>query len=144
MYDPNKKKKFVEGEEYELFITKLEQKEQKVSVNDVYKANQVLNFNNKNKHQHTKKKVVQSSFNVNKEASKLKFFKSHKEGDIVNANFKNTVKFGHFFEVIKGFDGLLYDPDKKFNDFIQGHAYEVEITKMDTKSGKVSLGIKKR
>lgn len=142
MYDPNKNKEYIEGEEYELFITKLEQQKQRVSVNDVYRANQRLNLKTKKKYERNKEKSI--SFRINKEASKQKFFKSHKKGDIVNAKFKNTFQYGHFFEVIKGFDGLLYDPGKKYNNFIKGHAYEVEITKIDTKSGKVSLDIKKR
>jgi hypothetical protein len=39
---------------------------------------------------------------------------------------------------------LLYDPNKKYDDFIKGREYDVEITKMDNRTGKVSLGLKKK
>jgi len=142
MYDPSKTKKFTLGDECELFITKLDPEERKVSVSDSRKANQRPNQQTKKQiHSNTRKPKAS---NLQRDANKLKFFNSQKEGDVIQANFKNSVKFGHFFELLNGFDGLLYDPKKEHDGFIKGRKYDVKITKMDNRTGKVSLGLKKK
>lgn len=142
LYDPSKSKKFTLGEECELFIIKLDHKERKVSVSDSERVIQKPNSPAKKERYKNDRKPKSASFQ--REANKLKFFNTYREGDTIKAHYTNSTDFGHFFELLNGFNGLFYDPKKVHDEFIEGKAYELEITKMDNRTGKVSLGLKKR
>lgn len=85
---------------------------------------------------------------MEREQKKNRLFNSVKEGDIVLGEVKNIVDFGAFVD-IGGVDALLHigdiawhKVDKPADILHVGDKIKVKVLKIDTQSGKVSVGLK--
>ncbi|WP_445957301.1 AAA domain-containing protein [Yeosuana sp.] len=133
MYDPAKLKRYQTNEFYDLFIVKIDRKKMRVEVGET-----------KAQFKKPLKRVKRDFQNKNfqNQAKKLKFFNVHKIGDLIEGNYINSTNFGHFFRIENSFDGLVFDKVKKHANLIIGRTYVLQIVKLDSIKGNVSLEIK--
>ncbi|QAT17222.1 30S ribosomal protein S1 [Candidatus Velamenicoccus archaeovorus] len=85
-----------------------------------------------------------------KEDNRLRFWETHKSGDVVNGLVKNITDFGAFID-LGGVDGLLHITDMSWSRISHpsemlavGDRIEVVILNMNKETSKVSLGLKQR
>lgn len=122
-YDPEHSKDFIEENEYNLYINGLQESKRKVQVSDTRKTH--INS----------PQVGKLKFN------KVDFLKSLQEGQRLKAKYKNSAPFGHFFELTRGVDGLLFDNQGRIKNLKVGEFYEVKITRVDHKQGRISISL---
>lgn len=82
------------------------------------------------------------------ETKKADFFKSHKEGEIIEGTIKEFVSFGAFVD-LGGFDGLLHLNDiswghiNKAKDVLEkGQTLSFKIIHLDPEKGRINLSLK--
>ena len=132
LYDPEHSKDFAEVSEYYLYITSLLESKRRVNVYDKPKIQRQYSQNNK-----FQQRITDSDDKFDKES----FIRSLKVGQILEAKYKNSVPFGHFFELIRGVDGLLFDDQGRIRNLKIGKFYEVKITRLDQKQGRISISL---
>lgn len=130
-YDPQHTKVFVEENAYNFYITSLQEDKRRVQVSVTPRVQRNFSENNQRQHQEVAK------VKINKEA----FIKSLQKGQRIKAKYKNSAPFGHFFELTMGVDGLLFDNQGRIKNLKVGEIYEVQITQVDHKQGRVSLSL---
>lgn len=129
-YDPEHSRDFIEQHQYNLYISNIQESKRRVQVNDIRKT--PSNFSQKNKlPQHPQGGIL--NFN------KADYLKSLHKGHRLKAKYKKSAPFGHFFELAGGVDGLLFDNEGRIKNLKVGELYEVIITRVDYKQGKISL-----
>lgn len=129
-YDPDHSKDFIEQNEYKLYITSIQESKRRVQISDTRKT--PLNISQKNK-QPQRPQGGKLNFN------KADYLKSLHKGQRLKAKYKNSAPFGHFFELTRGVDGLLFDDEGRIKNLKVGEFYEVIITRVDYNQGKISL-----
>jgi superfamily I DNA and/or RNA helicase/ribosomal protein S1 len=129
-YDPEHSKEFIEQNEYNLYISSILESKRRVQVSETKKM--ALNFSQKNK-QPQRQQGGKLNFD------KADYLKSLHKGQRLKAKYKNSAPFGHFFELTRGVDGLLYDSEGRIKNLKVGEFYEVVITRVDYNQGKISL-----
>lgn len=131
-YDPDHSKDFFEEKVYNLYITSLLEQKRRVQVSDKPKIQKKISENNK-----FQKKIPDS----NDKIDKVSFIKTLKVGQRIKAKYKKSVPLGHFFELIRGVDGLLFDDQGRIKNLKVGEFYEVKITRLDQKQSRISISL---
>lgn len=131
-YDPQHSKDFIEDNVYTLYITSLEESKRRVQVSDKRRTQR----NSPQKNKQSKRPSV-TIIKVDKAA----YLNSLQEGQRLKAKYKNSAPFGHFFELTRGVDGLLFDNQGRIKNLKVGEFYEVKITRVDHKQGRISLSL---
>ncbi|WP_047789761.1 AAA domain-containing protein [Tenacibaculum mesophilum] len=132
MYDPKQINQFKKGVQYDLIIDKIDKTNKRVYVNLEDAKNHRTPFKRK-------KRIPKEKSSFNNEVVKLKFFKSHSKGQVINVKFKKSIDAGHFFKLDKGFDGFYKDTSKSQKYFIRDKEYPMRIVNMNEHKKQVSL-----
>lgn len=127
LYDPKHQQTFEQYKSYSLFIEKLDELNGKIGVSS------------KQRRQIAKASVPKKTL-----VSKRNFIKSLRKGDTVKAKYKTSIEIGHFFEIERGIDGLVFDPGGKIRYLRKGAVYELIISKIDLKMERIGLTIKSK
>lgn len=129
LFDPDRKQKIIKDKKFKVYIGVLDPKKFKINVTTK------IPFKSKNnpKYQSQQYKKVTLTKKVN--------LKSLHKGQRLKAKYKNSAPIGHFFELTSGVDGLLFDNQGRIKNLKVGEFYEVTITRIDYKKGKISLSL---
>jgi len=128
-------------------LVKLSKNEEKGNFIDINNLSVENKFDKAKRHKN-QKSIKSSDKNRTKQYNhqhetkmfQLKFFNEHKVGDIVKCRYKwHTKGLGHFFEIFKGFDGLMYDSDFKMTTYVSKLEYNMFISKIDKHKMQVTL-----
>ncbi|MCP4158874.1 MAG: AAA family ATPase [Deltaproteobacteria bacterium] len=136
LFDKGKVKSFQVNEEIKLVVEKIN-----TNRKQIYLKKKVTHSRRK-KNVYSEKKTDNNQLET--KVFQLKFFNEYKEGDSIRCRYKCHSKgLGHFFEIFKGFDGLMYDPDFKITKLVSNREYDMLISKMDKYKAQVTLISKK-
>ncbi|QHI38657.1 ATP-dependent RecD-like DNA helicase [Kordia antarctica] len=132
LFDKGKTKSFQDSEKIKLVVEKIN-----IAKKKFYLKETVTNSARK-KAIHSNKKTPNHQLET--KMFQLKFFNEHKVGDVVKCRYKWHIKgLGHFFEIFKGLDGLMYDSDFKMTTYVSKREYNMFISKIDKYKKQITL-----
>lgn len=133
LYDHNSTKSFAKNVEINLLIKKIDKKLKRFYLKEILS-------NPKRENRKPNSSIKKMNYKFDTEKFQLKFFIEKKVGDQVKCLYKNhKVKLGHFFNIYKEFDGLLYDPAYMERDYLEGNEYELTIKSINKQKRQVTL-----
>ncbi len=136
LFDKGKVKSFLVNDEIKLVVERINLTKKQVYLKEI-----ATNSGRKKKACSKRKRHNNQR---EKKVFQLKFFSEYEIGDNIKCNYKwHTKGVGHFFEIFKGFDGLMYDSDFKMTKYVSNREYDMLISKMDKHKAQVTLISKK-
>jgi hypothetical protein len=118
MFDPKKIYNYKINEFYDVYISKLDCKNRKISV-----------INNKNSFKKSHETGL-SNFRK-KDLLKQSFFKKQSIGNILSGKYIDSNSSGHNFQIHDSFQILIPDPRNKNKDLIKDEVYMLEVVEMN-------------
>ena len=136
LFDKGKTKSFLIDDEIKLLIEKINLKKKQIYLKEIF------TISGRKRKANSKRKSQKNELET--KVYQLKFFSEHKVGDPINCKYQRHVKgLGHFFEIFKGFNGLMFDSDFKMTEYVSNREYDMYISKMNKNKAEVTLISKK-